>query len=1054
MDHKLLHSQYKPWERPELTGLDVLPARATLFPFADAEAARNGNVAQNPLVKSLNGQWAFKLLERPEAAPDDFNAPDYNDRKWDRIAVPGNWTMQGYDRPHYTNVMMPFDNLPPHVPEKNPTGLYRTEFTVPQAWLKRRTIIHFDGVESVLFLYVNGRQAGMLKDTRTAGEFDITPLLRKGRNVLAAMVVRWSDSSFIEDQDQWWNAGIYRDVYLYNTPAGYIADVFAVAGLDDAYTDGELKLQLRGGFSDDRTEGYKFVSNLYDAAGKAVFAEPVVTDVPVGKIVGGANTGHLAEVTIPVKNPRQWNAESPYLYTLTVSLLDAGGEEIEATSCKVGFRRVEIKNRQLLINGQAVMIHGVNRHEHDDRHGKTISDALIRKDLETMKRFNINAIRTCHYPANPRFYELCDEYGLYVLDEANLEAHHYYRDLCNNSRWAGAFLDRAVRMVMRDKNHPCIIGWSLGNESGCGMNHAGMAGWIREYDPSRIVHYEGAITRFAQGPQALTDKTVTGITDIICPMYPAIDRIVEWARTTTDWRPLIMCEYSHAMGNSNGSLKDYYDAFNTYHGLQGGFIWEWLDHGIVKTTPDGREYWAYGGDFGDEPNDQNFCTDGLVWPDRTPHPGMYEFKKLAMPVAVEAIDLHQGKFRIVNKNWFTGLGQYQITWEVQVEGRCVQKGRLPRLRTAPRQNEEIRLQWQLPEVADGQECFITFRVALAEDAVWAERGHEIGWEQFQLPFTGAPVLPVARPDAKLQLKSTAAAFTVTGKAFELKFDRKRGRIASLKANGTEFLVNGPEFSIWRALTDNDGIKLKPLDWQQHKSMFRWLEAGLDQLKLKPLTSEAVALPGGAVKITAAVSGSVKTAADAFTVIQQCVVMPDGEIRLSNRMAIEETLCDLPRLGFEMVIPAGFEKLTWFGRGPQESYWDRKTGYAVGRYESTVTDQYVPYVMPQEHGNHTDVRWMALRNENGDGLLISAPEHMEFNASHFTAADLYAAKHTIDLTPRPETILHLDYHQSGLGTASCGPGTLDRYRLFPGLYQFNYRIRPFRGKNIPVELARG
>jgi len=1037
-----LFSQDKPWERPELTGLNVLPYRATLFPCPDSATARKSFGRDSSLVKSLNGDWKFQLIANPEAAP-EFFAENFDDKKWKTIPVPSNWTMEGYDRPQYTNVQMPFPNRPPQVPEQNPTGLYRTTFTLPAAWRKRRTVLHFDGFESVLYVYVNGQPVGLGKDRCTVNEFDITPYLKSGVNLLAAMCIRWSDCSFIEDQDQWWNAGIYRDVYLYSTDFAYIADVFAIADLTNDYQDGLLQLQLRAGFAGSAaTAGWKFTVQLYDAADKAVFKHPVVLDVP-----DDAN-GPIARTEIPVKSPHSWNAEKPYLYRLVVTLTD-GKHEVEASSCQVGFRKVEIKNHHLLINGQPVLITGVNRHEHDDRHGKTISEALMRKDLEVMKQFNVNAIRTSHYPDHPRFYELCDEYGIYVLDETNLEAHAYYHDMCKNPRWAAAFLDRAIRMVMRDKNHPCILGWSLGNESGCGMNHAAMAGWIREYDPSRYVHYEGVLA----GNTDLRDKSRTGVSDIICPMYPEISRIIDWAQHNTDWRPLIMCEYNHAMGNSNGSLKDYFDAFNTYHdrGLQGGYIWEWLDHGIRQQTADGQDYWAYGGDFGDEPNDKNFCTDGLVWPDRTPHPGLYEFKKLAQPFAIEAINLHQGKFRMVNKNWFTSLDQYRIAWELQVDGKTVQTGKLPRLSAPPRGSEEFQLTWKLPEIKSRQECFVIFRVTTARASVWSSAGHEVGWEQFALPFQGLPV-PAAMSARRLQLHTTAAAFTVSGSDWEMRFDRKNGRLGSLKIHGDDTLTAGPELSIWRAPTDNDGLKLFPLADQKYRTLCPWLQDGLDQLQLKVMTTTAKTEADGAVRITAQIAGSVKADAAAFKLEQQILALPSGDLLVQNRVAVSDRIHDLPRLGFVLTLPSGFEQLTWFGRGPQENYWDRQCGYPVGRYTSTVAEQYVPYVMPQEHGNHTATRWLTLHNGK-NGLLISTAEELEFNASHFTADDLYAAKHTYDLKPRPETILHLDYHQCGLGTGSCGPSTFPQYRLFPGFYQFNFRLRPFAGKNLPEDLLR-
>ncbi len=1031
-----LSLQSKPWMMPELTGINRLPARATLFPYNDEESAFRRDHRRDARFISLNGIWKFKLVDKPECAPNDFYHPDYADSAWDDIDVPGNWTMQGYGYPHYTNVMMPFNNLPPEVPEENPTGLYRTTFEVPEEWLSRRTVIHVGGVESAYFIYVNDRQVGFAKDRCTPTEFDISPYLKSGRNTLSFMVIKWSDSSFIEDQDQWWNAGIYREVYLYNTGKAYIADVFARGDIDDGYEDGILNVLVTGGFAVIPEAGWSFALQLLDVKGRNV-----LTDVPRGDVCSNSKIGYRVMFALPVKKPLQWNAETPNLYTLLVTLVSPEGKTTEVTSCRVGFRRIEIFNQELLINGRAVLINGVNRHEHDDVRGKTMTEEVMRKDLEVMKQFNFNAIRTSHYPDDPRFYDLCDEYGMYLIDEANIEHHHYYRDMCDNPRWSAAFLDRAMKMVLRDKNHPCVIMWSLGNESSCGFNHGAMAGWIREYDPSRLIHHEGTLTRYAQGGEVgYYDKSNHGISDIIPPMYPTHQAIIDWAENNHDWRPFIMCEYNHAMGNSNGCLKEYFDIFENYHGVQGGFIWEWVDHGIRRKTDDGQEYWAYGGDFGDEPNDKNFCTDGLVWPDRTPHPGMYEFKKLAQPLKIEAVDLHAGRFRLTNRNYFTTPAQYRGFWEIQVEGQTVRRGKLPVFNTEPEGSEEFTVKYDVPVMRPGQECYINFHFVTADIAIWAPKGHEVAWEQFKLPFAGRAGACVVNGD-RLTMQDCDDVCRVGNKKFSATFEKTSGTLVSLVCDGLEHFIAGPRFNVWRAATDNDGVKA----WsgQEWKMLGKWLTEGYDRLTLSVAAFSAQAHRDGTVSIEIVHNGKTSAHDNAFTVKTLYTVLPSADILVENSISTAADMPDMPRIGVVMTLPEKMERLEWFGRGPQENYWDRKAGYPVGRYVSTVTEQYVPYIMPQEHGNKTDVRWLALTADNGRGMLFSGMDVFEFTASRFRIEDIFKAFHTYELKPREEITLCLDYHQSGLGSNSCGPMALDKYKLFPGVYSFNYRMRPLK-----------
>ncbi len=1035
---------YRPWTTPECTGVNRLPPRATLYPFKTERSALGRDPRRSPWYKNLNGPWRFRLVDNPDKAPRGFASRSYRDTGWDTVDVPGNWTMQGYDKPWYTNIVMPFPHEPPGVPDDNPTGLYRTSFTLPAAWRTRRVVVHFGGVESAFFVYVNGHEVGFGKGSRTPVELDITPYLVPGTNVLAAKVMRWSDGSFLEDQDHWWMAGIHRDVYLYATADVYIEDVFAQAGLDEELRNGILSTTVRVRGAGSYPEGYQVRVQLYSPNGKPVFGRPPQQTVPPD-----TNPWRRAdpEMTLErtVRSVKPWSAERPDLYTAVVTLLDAKGAVVEVTSCRVGFRRVEVRDRELRINGKPVLFRGVNRHDHDDTRGKAVTRESMLADARLMKRFNVNAVRTSHYPNDPMWYDICDEYGLYVIDETNIETHAFYSRICRDPRWSAAFLDRGMRMVERDKNHPCVIEWSLGNESGYGPNHDAMAGWIRHRDPSRPIHYEGAthVDHWAGGRHA---------TDIVCPMYPSIDAIVRWARTTRDDRPLIMCEYAHAMGNSSGNLKEYWEAIEKHHGLQGGYIWDWVDQGIRTTDENGKTYWAYGGDFGDDPHDHNFCINGMIWPDRTPHPAMYELKKLAQPLAVEAIDLKHGTLRITNKQYFTDLRWLRGSWEMTVDGSVVLQGRLPPLRVAPGESMHVSLKLRRQLMIPGRECRLILRFVTAAPCPWAPAGHEVAWEEFPLPAPRRKHRkPRSMPAGSLELTERRDTAVVSGNSFRVTFDRKQGTMSSLRSHTRELLVDGPRLAVWRAPTDNDGYRHNPT--MPGRPLAEWLRVGLDDPKRLTKRSDVSVNPDGSITFHArhAVIGT--GARFGFDHWQLYTVMADGTIGVENRITVDSRMPELPRIGVQLVLVPGCDRLQWFGRGPHESYWDRKSGAAVGRYRSTVDEQFVPYILPQENGNHTDTRWLSIDNGRSAGLLIGGLPLFEFTASHHTANDLYKARHTKDLRRRKEVFLHLDLHQRGLGGQSCGPGTLDKYTLHPGAYRFSYLLHPYHvGKEDVTALA--
>lgn len=1080
------------WENPQVVGINKRPAHATLIPYPDLETALNVRREASPFFQSLNGQWQFQLVNSPHAAPDDFYQSDLNTANWNSITVPGNWMLQGYDKPIYTNVKMPFIPNPPFVPEDNPTGLYRHTFTMPDDWQERQTFISFDGVESAFYLWLNGLPVGYSQGSRLPAEFDVTPYVRPGENMLAAMVIRWSDGSYLEDQDHWWMAGIYRDVYLYATPKIHIADFFARTELDAEYRDATLKVQAKIDFfnpsppcaeytgeirqPDPNSAEYVVEMQLFDAEQQPVFDAPVMQPVlPFDWSMTRVNFKKQ------VANPRKWSAETPYLYTLVLHLKNKDGDTLEVESCKIGFRQVEIKGRELLINGQPVLMKGVNRHDHHDTHGKTITEELMMADIKLMKQFNLNAVRTAHYPNAERFYELCDEYGLYVIDEANIEAHALYNQLCHNPDWTHAFVERGQRMVERDKNHPSIIMWSLGNESGYGPNHDALAGWIRGADPTRPLHYEGAISQYAvmlngqagfeltgpstpeQEEQARRDGWEVGhlVTDVVCPMYPTVAHIIAYAREPANTRPLIMCEYAHSMGNSTGNLKEYWNAIESNYGLQGGFIWDWVDQGLLKVDEQGRQYWAYGGDFGDTINDRNFCINGLIWPDRTPHPAMYEYKKVLQPVSIsheqlvmskEELPITKYQLLITNKQYFTDLSDYRATWEIAIDGQIMHHSALPLPNIPPGDTQPVQLALPDMDVPPGAESYLTVRFVLAHNTPWAEAGHEVAWEQFKLPITSPnpqPLLPEKMPE--LVLSQSVDQAVVSGSNFELCFDAAAGKITSFTFGEIPVLSNGPELNVWRAATDNDIAIIAPED---RRPLPKWLKAGLNRLECAVERIEIEQPQPQVVRITTWTISQAPGCDDSINHQQTTTIYGSGDVVIENTVEANIEADTLPRIGLKMQMPPGFEQLTWYGRGPHENYIDRNAGAPVGQYGGAVDEQYVPYIFPQENGNKTDVRWAALTNDAGIGLLATGDQPLEISASHFTADDLHQANHTNELKRRDEVTLNLDIKQLGLGGASCGPGVLPQYLVKPGVYQFTVRLRPFAtDEENPAELSR-
>ncbi len=936
------HDPHPDWENPKMIGRNKEAPRATAIPFADPEAALERDPAASPWNVSLNGEWSFNWAENPAQRPAEFFRTDFNVSSWDLIPVPANWQLHGYGYPIYTNVRYPWGEPdPPRVPHDfNPVGSYRRTFTVPEDWDGRHVYLRFGGVSSAFYLWVNGHEVGYSQGSRTPAEFNITEFLVPGKNMVALEVYRYSDGSYLECQDFWRISGIFRDVSLYSWDDLHIRDFQVHTDLDESYEGATLGIDVWVRNLGDGDQPFTIDAQLFDAKGQLV----------IDGLTTSAEVSSEGEVRVrldrDVKDPPKWSAEDPTLFRVVVTLKVPDGSVIQSVSTNVGFREVEITGGQLLVNGVAVLIKGTNRHEHDPDTAHVMSTERMIQDILIMKQHNINAVRTSHYPDVPEWYDLTDLYGLYVIDEANIESHGIGYDpdktLGNKPEWGKAHLDRTISMVERDKNHPSIIIWSLGNEAGDGVNFTATSSWIRERDASRPVHYE----RAELGPN----------TDIYCPMYSRIPEIVEYAENNND-RPLIMCEYSHAMGNSNGNLKEYWEAIYSHERLQGGFIWDWVDQGLRQPVP-GRPdefYFAFGGDF--EPpgvyHDDNFLMNGLVSADRVPHPGLLELKKVYQYITATPVDLTRGEVEITNGYAFIDLAGFEGDWELKGDGEILASGRLPKLDVAPFESRTVTLPLPAVTPQPGVEYWLDLSIRLAEDTAWADRGHEVAWEQFKLDLEAdAPELNVA-DISPLALDERDDQITVSGDGFTVRFDVATGTISSLLSGGTEIIRSGPRPNFWRAPTDNDRGNDMPERCAPWKSP---------------------AATGGAIRVRQparpgrdrrAVRGSLADVGS--TDVVTYTVLGSGDIVVEHAFTPGDgELPELPRFGMQFEVPGGFETVTWYGRGPHENYWDRKAGARVGVWSGSVDEQFVDYSEPQENGNKTDVRWVSLTNDERAG----------------------------------------------------------------------------------------
>ncbi len=1004
---------------PEATGLRREPAHASFWHFNTEPEARRVKKEFSSGAIPLDGEWEFDLT---------FSDGSFQGETR-KVTVPECWAMrEKADRPHYTNVQMPFSEQPPEIPSPVPVGKYRKEVAL-DPHDDELYFIRFDGTEGAFAVYWNGMLVGASKDSRGGAEFYLQNPVN-GKNLLEVEIWKWSDGTFLEDQDHWYLPGLSRSVTLLRCGRCHIADFFAKTTLSGNLRDGILNLELLA--KTENRDGLSATVRLYAPDGKKIY-EKEIEDFDVS---GRHQSAQLArsrawdipEITIP--RVQRWSAENPALYTLTLELRQ-NGKTADATGCRIGFRRYELADRALLINGRQVRICGVNRHDHHPLKGKAVSEEDIRLDLTLMKQFNINAVRTCHYPNMPEFYDLCDELGFYVIDETNLEHHAFYSDLCNDPAWAPAFIDRCAHMFERDKNHACIYAWSLGNESGSGANHAAMAGYLRRRDDSRLLHYEGNIT-------FTFDHSVPNrdLSDFVCPMYPDIEKITDWAKNKDknarhDRRPLIMCEYSHAMGNSNGSLKDYFAAFDRYPALQGGFIWEWCDHGIEQKNGQGKKFFAYGGDFGDIPNDMNFVADGLVSPDRMPHPGLYEYKYLAQPVKIRYAG---GKIRILNRRYFTNLNDLRGEYRLEINGKNTVSGKFSCTGIRPGEEKGIILRNLPRHLPRGNYwAVLTVEIKNRKKTACLPENFTVAHESFVLckKNTGTE-LPAADPSATEQLPGT----------FKIVSGQMQALVSAegfnLKSGGRTLIKNGFQIQLWRAATDNDGLKLARNDEWHGGQLKDWLDKrGIDRLKIN---CDRFLCRSGIIETHSLVSSAALTDNELeFT--RKFHACSDGSIAVSLLFQVPEQFADSPRLGITLELPAELNRIEYFGNGPQENYRDRDAACIKSLYSTTPEQMYTEYVMPQENGNHTGVSEITFTGNNGKGFRISAlNREIEFSALPFSTAMLWNAKHTCDLTASASTIfVNLDLFQCGVGTGSCGPSTLPQYRLASGRYILKLKL---------------
>ncbi|QBN20314.1 glycoside hydrolase family 2 TIM barrel-domain containing protein [Flavobacterium nackdongense] len=1030
------------WENPEIFQINREKPTASFYSYEnESDALKNDSWNNSPFYKSLNGSWDFYYADNVTTRPTDFYKDDFSVKGWNKIEVPSNWELKGYGIPFYTNIIYMFPANPPFIPhDMNNNGSYKRDFEVPENWTGKDIYLHFEGVSGAMYVWVNGVKVGYNEDSKTPSAFKITDVVKKGKNTVAVLVLRWHDGSYLEDQDFWRISGIERDVFIYAANKVTVRDFRVVSDLENNYRDGVFNLALQIE-NNGKTNANNTVSIQLLDGENTVFSD---TKSLLAKI--GANT---LDFNTKLPNVKTWNAENPNLYTLLITLKDKKGTITESTAIKVGFRNVSIKNNQFLVNGKPVLIKGVNIHDHSETEGHVISEALTLKDLQIMKQNNINAIRCAHFPKNAHFYRLCDKYGFYVIDEANIEIHGMgatNQGLDGNKKkqavhpnylpqWKATHLDRTIKMFERDKNHPCIVTWSLGNEAGNGENFFATYKWLKEHDSTRPTQYEGA-TNYAN-------------TDIQAPMYWSIESMIKYVEKNQT-RPLIQCEYAHSMGNSTGNLQDYWDVIEKYPTMQGGFIWDWVDQGILTKNEAGEKYWGYGGDFGgfNYQNDENFCSNGIIAPDRTAHPALYEVKKVYQYIKFRASNLKEGEIAIKNRYDFTNLNQFQFTWKLLENGIEIASGVFPTLDILTYETKLVKM--DLPKIAYQNGEYHLNIYALNKNATdLMPLNHIVAYEQFQLPIEKIVVVkPVV--NGSISVVQENAITLISNANFKIEFDNNKGTLSSLDYGNGNILLKGVEPNFWRATTDNDfGAK-------SQKTLAQWKQATKNQVlkdvKFLKNAKEIKIKSKNEIKDQITIQATFDLPAVEGKIIVSYTINALGEITVNNQLQnIKADLPHLPRFGNNLILKDAYQTVNWFGRGPHENYQDRKTSALVGQYKASVSDLYFAYIRPQENGYKTEVRWVTFTNNNGKGVRIERPELFSFSAHHqynddFDDGEKKIQRHSIDIKKRELVSVNIDYAQTGVGgDNSWSPSGLahKEYRVNAGNLEYSYKIIPIK-----------
>ncbi|MCX2718028.1 glycoside hydrolase family 2 TIM barrel-domain containing protein [Lentiprolixibacter aurantiacus] len=1019
------------WEDPSVFAINKEEARASFVPFENVEKALSGEVSESAYIQSLNGNWKFNYVPRTSQRPKDFYKTTYDVRKWDTIPVPANWELHGYGFAQYNNIQYPFEKNPPNIKDDySPVGSYVTFFTLPENWEDREIFIYLGAVKSGFDIWINDHKVGYSQDSKLPSEFNITPYLKSGENKVSVQVFQFTDGSYLEDQDFWRLSGIQRDVYLLARPKTYIRDFFAKAGLDESYENGVFQLSVDITNIGEDDAGLELECILLDPQGRDVSKGISTLDLP-GK------TEKKQRFASFLPNIKKWTAETPNLYTLLLVLAE-DNEVIEATTVKVGFRTSEIKGGQLLVNGKPILIKGVNRHEHNPHTGHVVNRETMIKDIETMKRLNINAVRTSHYPNDPLWYSLCDEYGLYLYDEANIESHgmgyNPEHTLANVPEWKEAHVSRVMNMVKRDKNHPSIIVWSMGNEAGTGPNFLESYKATQGYDETRPIHYERA--------EKMTDVKENH-TDIIGNMYMRIPEVKKLYTEGKEQRPFIWCEYSHAMGNSNGNFKEYWDLVYSNPKIQGGFIWDWMDQGLIQYDEKGKSYWAYGGHFEPEGiyNDGNFCLNGLVNPDWSMHPGAMEVKKVYQNVHFRKLDLTARQVFIHNDHFFKDLDGYLITWELMENGIAVQRGWFTPKDIEPQQEKAFPLNIDKSKIKEGNEYLLNLHAKRIGNNKLVPMGYTLAEEQFVLtPYDFAD--NNAHINEGLRVKERKNELLLSGSGVELFFSRQTGLLSSYKIDQKELMIQPLEPTFWRAPTDNDFGNNLPIRCKPWKTAFS--EGKLADFSYREISASEII-----VKTKYALESVNAELEIYYTVNALGVVMVDYLFTPRN-----SELPEIPRIGMKTQLHRSLDNLKYYGKGPWENYVDRNHSAKIGLYRSNVAEQYYPYTRPQENGHKTEVRWLNLTGESGLGLKVTAIKApFEFNALHFTTADLdpgekKTGRRYNELVEGDFVELHIDHKMMGVGgDNSWGARPHEQYRYYPDReYRYRFNISPVRPLN--------